>query len=87
MHDLLLFTPDNKSCKGRLEDFMKVLLKTGVKLSPKMCQLVMKEFQYMCYSIFITGKKVCVRPVTMGIEVIHRLKLPTALSDAEVLLE
>ena len=34
--DLLLYTPDKKSQKGKLEDLLKAFLKNGLKISPKM---------------------------------------------------
>ena len=89
MDDLLLFTPDKKFHKGQLEDLLKALLKNGLKISPKKCQLFKKELQYMGNTIFIKGKKECVKPMKMRIEAIQRLKLPTTPTpkDAEVLLE
>ena len=43
MHDLLLFTPTKKSHIAKLEDLLKALLKTGLKISPKKCQLFSKK--------------------------------------------
>ena len=40
MDDLLLFTPSK-------EDLLKALLKNGLKISPKKCQLFKTELQYM----------------------------------------
>ena len=34
MDDLLLFTPSKKSCTAKLEDFLKALLKNGLKIFP-----------------------------------------------------
>ena len=53
MDDLLLFTPMKKSHIAKLEDLLKVLLKNGLKISPKKCQLFKKELQYMGNTIFI----------------------------------
>ena len=39
MDDLLLFTPSKKSHMNKLEDLLKALLKNGLKISPKRCQL------------------------------------------------
>ena len=36
MDDLLLFTPSKQSHMDKLEDLLKVLLKNGLKISPKM---------------------------------------------------
>ena len=43
MDDLLLFTPTRKSHIAKLEDLLKALLKIGLKISPKKCQLFRKE--------------------------------------------
>ena len=47
MDDLLLFTPDKKAQKSKLEDLLKALLKDGLKISPKMCHLFKEELKYM----------------------------------------
>ena len=39
MDDLLLFTPSKDSHMNKLEDLLKDLLKNGLKISPKKCQL------------------------------------------------
>ena len=39
MDDLLLFTPSKKSHMDKLEDLLRALLKNGLKISPKKCQL------------------------------------------------
>ena len=57
MDDLLLFTPSKKVHIAKL-DLLKVLLKNGLKLSPKKCQLFKTELQYMGNVIFIKDKKV-----------------------------
>ena len=51
MDNLLLFTPTKKSHMAKLEDMLKALLKNGLKISPKKCQLIRKELQYMGNSI------------------------------------
>ena len=47
MDDLLLFTPSKRAHKVKLEDLLKALLKNGLKISPKKCQLFKIELQYM----------------------------------------
>ena len=47
MDDLLLFTPSKQSHMRKLEDLLKALLKNGLKISPRKCQLFRKELQYM----------------------------------------
>ena len=43
MDDLILSTPDWKFHKSKLEELLKALLKNGLKISPKKCQLFKKE--------------------------------------------
>ena len=45
MGDMLLFTPSKQSHRTKLEDLLKALLKNGLKISPKKCQLFRKELQ------------------------------------------
>ena len=59
MDHLLLFTPSQESCMNKLEDLLKVLLKNGLKISPKKCQLFRTSLQYMGNEIFIQNRKVC----------------------------
>ena len=63
MDDLLLFTPMKKSLIAKLEDLLKVLLKNGLIISHKKCQLFIKELQYMGNTIFIKDRRVCVKPL------------------------
>ena len=58
MDDLLLFTPTKKLHMAKLEDLLKALLRNGLKISPKMCQLFKTELQYMGNIIFIKDKRV-----------------------------
>ena len=53
MDDLLLFTPLKGSHMDRMEDLLKALLKNGLKISPKKCQLFRTNIQYMGNEIFI----------------------------------
>ena len=63
MDDLLLFTPLKRVHIAKLEDLLKALLKNGLKISPKKCQLFKTELQYMENIIFIKDKKVCLKPL------------------------
>ena len=73
MDDLLLFTPSKKSHMDKLEDLLKVLLKNGLKISPKKCQLFQTNLHYMGNKTFIQSKKVCVQPLRSGLEAIQKL--------------
>ena len=63
----------------KLEDLLKALLKNGLKISPKKCQLFRKELQNMSNTIFIQEKRVCVRPLHNRLEAIQILKPPTTV--------
>ena len=76
MDDLLMFTPTKKSHMAKLEDFLKALLKNGLKLSPKKCQLFRWEVQYMGNTIFIKSRIVCVKLLWSRLEAIQKLKPP-----------
>ena len=58
-NDLLLFTPSKISHIAKLEDLLKALLKNGIKISPKKCQLFRTNLQYMDNTIFIKDKSLC----------------------------
>ena len=73
MDDLILFTPSKVSHINKLEDLLKALLKNGLKISPKKCQLFKTSLQYMRNEIFIDNKKVCVKPLRSKLEAIQKL--------------
>ena len=75
MDDLLLFTPSKNSHMNKLEDLLKALLKNGLKISPKKCQLFKTSLQYMGNKIFIQHRKVCVQPLRNRLEAIQKLQL------------
>ena len=79
MDNVLLFTPSKQSHMRKLEDLLKALLKNGLKISPRKCQLFKKELQYMGNTIFIQEKRVCVKPVHSRLEAIQKLKPPTTV--------
>ena len=62
---------------AKLEDLLNALLKNGLKISPKMCQLFKTELQYMGNIIFIKDRKVCVKPLRSRLEAKQKLQLPT----------
>ena len=43
---------------NKLEDILKALLKNGLKITPKKCQLIRNSLQYMGNEIFVENKKV-----------------------------
>ena len=48
---------------NKLEDLLKVLLKNGLKISLKKCQMFRTNLQYKGNEIFIQDRKVCVQPL------------------------
>ena len=76
MNDLILFTPSREAHMNKLEDLLKALLKNGLKISPKKCQLFKTSLQYMGIEIFIENKKVCVKPLRSRVEAIPKLQPP-----------
>ena len=79
MDDLLLFTPSKKSHMDKLEDLLKALLKNGLKISPRKCQLFRTNVQYMGNEIFIQDKRICVQPLRSRLEAIQKLQSPSTV--------
>ena len=61
---------------NKLEDILSALLKNGLKISPKKCQLFKTTLQYMGNEIFIESKKMCVKPLRNRLEAIQKLHPP-----------
>ena len=76
MDDLLLFTPSKETHMNKLKDLLKALLKNGLKISPKKCQLFKTSLQYMGNEIFIENKKICVKPLRSRLQAIQKLQPP-----------
>ena len=76
MDNFILFTPSKESHMNKLEDILNALLKNGLKISPKKCQLFKTSLQYMGNEIFIENKKVCMKPLRGRLEAIQKLQPP-----------
>ena len=76
MDDLSLFTPSKESHMNKLEDLIKALLKNGLKILPKKCQLFKNSLQYMGNKICIQNRKVCIQPLRSRLEAIQKLQPP-----------
>ena len=63
MDGLLLLTPSKGAHMAKLEDLLKALLKNGLKISPKKCQLFRTNLHHMGNEIFIQNKRVCIKPL------------------------
>ena len=83
MDDLLLFTLSKKAHISKLEDLLKALRKSGLKISPKKCQLFRTELQYMGNSIFIKDRRVCVKPLHSRLEALQKIKPPTTAKQCK----
>ena len=59
MDDLLLFTPSKETHMNKLEDLPKALLKNGLKISSKKCQLFKTSLQYMGKNIYRKQESMC----------------------------
>ena len=70
---LLLFTHSKSSHMAKLEDLLKALLKNGLKISPKKCQLFRTNLNYMGNELFIQSKRVCIKPLRNRLEAIQKL--------------
>ena len=81
MDDLLLFTPLKRTHMTKLEDLLIALLKNGLKISLKECQLFKTELQYMGNVLFIKEWKVCVKPLRSRLKAIQKLWQPTTPKD------
>ena len=74
MDDLLLSTPSKEAHMSKLEDLLRALLRNGLKISPKKCQLFKTSLQYMGNEIFIEHMKVCVKPLRNRLQAIQKLQ-------------
>ena len=62
---------------SKLEDLLRALLKNGLKILPRKCQLFRTSLQYMGNEILIQNRKVCLQPFRNRLEVIQRIQPPT----------
>ena len=69
---------------AKLEDLLKTLLKNGLKISPKKCQLFRTNLHYMGNEIFIQNKRVCIKPLRSRLEAIQKLQPPTAATGCRI---
>ena len=80
---LLLFTPSKKAHMDKLEGLLKALRKNGLKISPKKCQSVRTEMQYIGNIIFVKERRVCVRPLCSRLEGIQKMMAPTTAKQCK----
>ena len=85
MYHLLLFTPSKRCHIDKLEDLLKVLLKDGLKISPRKCQLFRTNLQYVDNETFIQNKRVCVKPLRSSWKQFKDCNPPLQQRNVEVL--
>ena len=76
MDNLIHFIPSKESYMNKLEDILNAVLKNGLKVSPRKCQLFRTSLQYMGNEIFVENKKVCVKQLRSRLEAIQKLQPP-----------
>ena len=81
LDEILLFTPSKSSHIPKLENFLKTLLKNGLKISPKKCQLFRTNLQYMGNMIFIKDERLCIKPFRNRLEAIQKLQPSTTVKE------
>ena len=77
MDDLLLFAPSKRSHMDKLKDLLRTLLKNGLNISLKKCQLFRTNLQYMGNELFIQDKRV--QPLRSRLEAIQKLNFSLQL--------
>ena len=71
----------------RLEALFKAMIKHGLKLSPKKCQLFMKHLVYMGNVFHIDGSTISIIPLQSRIEAIQKLQPPTNVKGCKSFCE
>ena len=70
----------------RLEALFQAMIKHGLKLSPKRCQLFMKHLIYMGNVFHINGSIISITPLQSRIEPIQKLQPPINVKGCKKLL-
>ena len=66
---------------NRLETLFKAMIKHGLKLSPKKCQLFMKHLVYMGNVFHIDGSTISITPLQSRVEAIQKIQPPTSVKE------
>ena len=69
--------------ENRLETLFKAMIKHGLKLSPKKCQLFMKQFVYMGNVFHKDGSTISITPLQSRVEAIQKLQPPTNIKECK----
>ena len=68
---------------NRLETLFKAIIKHGLKLSPKKCQLFMKHLVYMGNVFHIKGSTISITPLQSRVEAIQKLQPPVNVKECK----
>ena len=82
MDDLLIHGL-NRNHLNRLETLFKAMIKHGLKLSPKKCQLFMKHLVYMGNVFHIDGSTISITPLQSRLEAIQKIQPPTNVKECK----
>ena len=67
-----MLTLSKNSNVAKLEDLLEALLKNGLKISTKKCQLFRTNLHYMGNEILTKDKRVCVKALRSRLETIQK---------------
>ena len=82
MDDLLVHGPKENHL-NRLETLFKAMIKHGLKLSPKKCQLFRKHLVYMGNVFHIDGTTISITPLQSRVEAIQKLQPPVNVKECK----
>ena len=61
---------------SHLMALIKVLIRQGLNISPRKCQLFQQKFTYMCQILLLKDNTTCITPMRSKTDAIQRLELP-----------
>ena len=76
---IIIINTNKEISHGQIRRFAKSVVKNGLKISPKKCQLFRTNLHYMGNEIFIQNKKECVQPLRSRLETIQKLQPPNTI--------
>ena len=82
MDDLLIYGLKENHW-NRLETLFKAIIKHGLKLSPKKCQLFMKHLVYMGNVFHIKGSTISITPLQSRVKAIQKLQAPVNVKECK----
>ena len=86
MDDLLIHALKENHL-NRLETLFKAMIKHGLKLSPKKCQLFRKHLVYMRNVFHIDGSTISITPISSRVEAIQKLQPPVNVKECKAFVE